>query len=72
VSPNVTRKSVKKRPRGRPRKHADNAAKCRAYRMRLKRSVHFRSDTHLWSTPQAFFDALDVDGNQSCEIGPIL
>jgi phage N-6-adenine-methyltransferase len=33
----------------------------RAYRKRLKRSVHFRSDTHLWSTPQAFFDALDAE-----------
>jgi phage N-6-adenine-methyltransferase len=33
----------------------------RAYRKRLKRSVHFRSDTHLWSTPQAFFYALDAE-----------
>jgi phage N-6-adenine-methyltransferase len=55
----ATRKSVKKRPRGRPRKHADNAARCRAYRRCQKRSVHFRSDSHLWSTLQALFDELN-------------
>jgi hypothetical protein len=45
---------TKKRPVGRPRKYPDNAARCRAYRQRLKRSVHFRSDTDLWETPQTF------------------
>jgi phage N-6-adenine-methyltransferase len=54
-------KMLKKRTRGRPRKHADNAAKCRAYRQRLKRSMHFRSESHVWSTPQDTFDALDAE-----------
>ncbi len=61
MSGNVTRKSGKKRPRGRPRKHVDNAARCRAYRQRLKRSVHFRSNRHLWETPPALFAALDAE-----------
>jgi phage N-6-adenine-methyltransferase len=34
-----------------------NAEYCRTYRQRRKRSVHFRSDSHLWSTPQGTFDA---------------
>jgi phage N-6-adenine-methyltransferase len=46
---------------GRPRKYNTNADRQRAYRQRLKQSVHFRSDTHLWSTPQSFFDALDQE-----------
>ena len=46
---------------GRPRKYQTNAARQRAYRKRLKRSVHFRSATDLWSTPQAFFDALHAE-----------
>ena len=56
---------MQKRPRGRPRKFKSrvqtNAEYCHTYRQRLKRSVHFRSDSHLWSTPQAFFDALDAE-----------
>jgi phage N-6-adenine-methyltransferase len=52
---------TKKRPVGRPRKYPDNAARCRAYRQRLKRSVHFRSDTDLWETPQTFFDVLNTE-----------
>jgi hypothetical protein len=46
---------------GRLRRYKTNAARQRAYRHRLKRSIHFRSDTHVWSTPQAFFDALDAE-----------
>jgi phage N-6-adenine-methyltransferase len=52
---------MKKRPVGRPRKYANNAERCRAYRKRLKRSVHFRSTTDLWSTPPALFDALNAE-----------
>jgi phage N-6-adenine-methyltransferase len=60
---------MKKRSVGRPRKYLKhdvsvallNAAPCRAYRDRLKRSVHFRSDRHTWGTPQAFFDTLDAE-----------
>jgi len=55
------RKAGKFKHLGRPRKYQTNADRQRAYRKRLKRSVHFRSDTHLWSTPQAFFDALDAE-----------
>jgi phage N-6-adenine-methyltransferase len=51
---------MNKRPRGRPRKFKSrvqtNAEYCRTYRKRLKRSVHLRSDTHIWSTPQDTFD----------------
>jgi site-specific DNA-methyltransferase (adenine-specific) len=31
-----------------------------AYRRRRRRSVHFRSDSCEWSTPQHYFDALDA------------
>jgi site-specific DNA-methyltransferase (adenine-specific) len=31
-----------------------------AYRQRRRRSVHFRSDSYEWSTPQAFFDGLNA------------
>jgi phage N-6-adenine-methyltransferase len=47
--------------RGRPRKHLNNAEKCRAYYKRKKRSVHFSSDTDQWSTPEATFLALDEE-----------
>jgi phage N-6-adenine-methyltransferase len=53
---------------GRPRIHADNAAKQRAYRARQaawrKRSgpkVYHQSNTIEWGTPQAFFDALHAE-----------
>jgi phage N-6-adenine-methyltransferase len=46
---------------GRPRKYPSNAARQRAYRQRLKRSVHFRSDGHRWETPPALFAALDAE-----------
>jgi phage N-6-adenine-methyltransferase len=52
---------MKKRPVGRPRKYANNAARWRAYRQRLKRSVHFRSDRHTWETPQTLFDTLNAE-----------
>jgi phage N-6-adenine-methyltransferase len=52
---------MKKRPRRRPRKYKTNAERYRAYRLRRKRSVHFRSATGLWSTPQDLFDALDAE-----------
>ncbi len=47
---------MKNRPVGRPKIHANNAARCRAYRKRLKRSVHFRSASDRYETPQALFD----------------
>jgi phage N-6-adenine-methyltransferase len=50
----------KKRP-GPKRKYKTNADRQRAYRKRLKRSVHFRSTRDILSTPQAFFDALDQE-----------
>jgi phage N-6-adenine-methyltransferase len=52
---------MKKRSVGRPRKYATNAARQRAYRRRLKRSLHFRSTTHLWETPQWLFDELHAE-----------
>jgi phage N-6-adenine-methyltransferase len=55
------RNSGKSKRLGRPRKYKSNADRQRAYRKRLKRSVHFRSDTDLYSTPQALFDALDQE-----------
>ena len=64
-------KMLNKRPRGRPRKYADNAARCRAYRKRLKRSVHFQSATDLWSTPQPFFDALDAEFHFTIDVCPL-
>lgn len=48
-----------KNPSGRPRIHASNAARQKAYRARKKRSVHFRSETADWSTPQDLFDTLN-------------
>jgi phage N-6-adenine-methyltransferase len=56
----VTKMPPKRRV-GRPRKYPTNAARQRAYRKRLKRSVHFRSATALWETPQALFDALHAE-----------
>lgn len=56
---------MKKRPRGRPRIHAgkvlSNTERCKRYRKRLKRYVHFRSTRDVLSTPQAFFDKLDAE-----------
>ena len=46
-------------PAGRPRRYGSNAARQRAYRQRLKLSVHFKSESVVWETPQAFFDTLD-------------
>jgi phage N-6-adenine-methyltransferase len=43
-------------PTGRPPRWCGEACKKAAYRCRLKRSVHFRSDSPEWSTPQSFFD----------------
>src|SRR5262245_30779473 len=51
---------MRKRPVGRPRKYADNAARCRAYRKRKKRPVYWRHDSDLWSTPREFFAELDA------------
>jgi phage N-6-adenine-methyltransferase len=57
-----------KRLAGRPRLHAHNAAKQRAYRVRQaawrKRcgpKVYHQSNTVEWETPQAFFDALHTE-----------
>jgi phage N-6-adenine-methyltransferase len=64
MSKPATRKSAHKRPRGRPRIHPtrvlSNAERCRRYRRRLKRSVHFRSEKQTWGTPQEVFDAWDA------------
>lgn len=46
---------------GRRRVYKTNAERQRAYRKRLKRSVHFQSKSHLWETPQALFDELDSE-----------
>jgi phage N-6-adenine-methyltransferase len=56
-----TRKPAKKRPRGRPRTYhrqrpATNAERCRAYRQRRKRSVHFRRGSDERETGQATFN----------------
>jgi phage N-6-adenine-methyltransferase len=64
---------------GRLRLYFTNAERQRAYRKRLRRSVHFRSATSLWSTPQALFDELNsefqftldvcaVPGNAKCSV----
>jgi phage N-6-adenine-methyltransferase len=45
----------------RRRIYPTNAARQAAYRRRQKASVHFRSKTHLWSTPPEFFRALDQE-----------
>ena len=52
---------MKKRPVGRPRKHANNAAKCRAYRQRQKGRVYWRHASDLWSTPPECFAVLDAE-----------
>jgi phage N-6-adenine-methyltransferase len=44
---------------GRKRKDKTNAARQRAYRQRQKGRVYWRHASDVWSTPQAFFDALD-------------
>jgi phage N-6-adenine-methyltransferase len=57
-------KSMKKRPRGRPRKYPLNAARQRAYRQRLKRQkqrVYWSHASDVWSSPQEDFDALNVE-----------
>jgi hypothetical protein len=46
---------------GRLKLYSTNAERQRAYRKRLKRSVHFQSATGLWSIPQALFDELDAE-----------
>lgn len=43
----------------RPRVYASNAERQAAYRRRKKRSIHFRSNSHEWSTPQELFDELN-------------
>lgn len=53
---------------GRPRIHADNAARQKAYRYRRKRPVHFLSQSSEWSTPQEFFDALDREFGFSLDV----
>jgi phage N-6-adenine-methyltransferase len=62
---NVTEKSAKKRPRGRPRLQKNrvltNAEMCRRYRQRRKRSVHFSSESDLYTTPQETFDELNAE-----------
>jgi phage N-6-adenine-methyltransferase len=61
VTAMALQKSRKSRGVGRPRKYPSNAARQRAYRQRLKRSVHFRSDRHQWETPPTLFAALDAE-----------
>jgi DNA N-6-adenine-methyltransferase (Dam)/AT hook motif len=61
VTLETRRKSPQTRPRGRPRKHADHAARQRAYRRRLKVKVFHRRGSDVWSTPQDFFDHLDAE-----------
>jgi phage N-6-adenine-methyltransferase len=39
----------------RRRIYRTNAARQKAYRRRLKRSVHFKSDVHSWETPEKLF-----------------
>ena len=41
---------------GRKRLYKTNADRQRAFRKRLKRSVHFKSETLLWETPQDYFE----------------
>jgi phage N-6-adenine-methyltransferase len=45
---------------GRRRRYCSTACKMVAYRRRRKRSIHFRSGSPEWSTPQAFFDAVNA------------
>jgi phage N-6-adenine-methyltransferase len=45
----------------RPRKYTSNAERQAAYRKRKKRFVHFKSESHEWSTPQVLFDNLDAE-----------
>ena len=68
---------VDRNPRkpGRPQKYRTLAERRRAavrkqqrYRQRRKRSVHFRSDTDLWSTPQALFDTLHAEFSFTCDV----
>ena len=62
---------MKKRPVGRPRKHADNAARCRAYRKRQKRSVLFRRDTDQWETPRDLFDEYAAEFHFTLDVAAI-
>jgi phage N-6-adenine-methyltransferase len=67
MSKKVTGKSVKKRPRGRPRllKHCvqTNAECChRSYlKRRRQKRVYWQHASDLWSTPQAEFDRLHAE-----------
>jgi phage N-6-adenine-methyltransferase len=45
----------------RPRLHKSNAIRQKAYRKRLKKSVHFKSKSVEWSTPQDEFDKLNAE-----------
>jgi DNA N-6-adenine-methyltransferase (Dam) len=52
---------MRKRAVGRSRKYPTNAARQRAYRRRLKRWVHFRSETGPWETPPPLFNQLHAE-----------
>lgn len=45
---------------GRRPRYCCDACKMVAYRQRKRRSVHFRSDSPEWETPQDFFDAVNA------------
>jgi phage N-6-adenine-methyltransferase len=44
---------------GRRRRFCSDACRVAAWRRRRRRSVHFRSETDEWATPQEVFDELD-------------
>jgi phage N-6-adenine-methyltransferase len=46
---------------GRRRVYCGDACRMAAYRRRRRRSVHFRSDSDEWATPQRLFDDLDAE-----------
>jgi phage N-6-adenine-methyltransferase len=51
------RKPLTVAPVGRKRRYCSDRCRQAACRQRSRRSVHFRSDSCEWSTPQDFFDA---------------
>jgi phage N-6-adenine-methyltransferase len=53
--------SAKRKRPGPKRKYKTNADRQRAYRKRLKRYLHFRSNKHTWETPPETFDPLHAE-----------
>jgi phage N-6-adenine-methyltransferase len=55
------RQPIEQPATGRPRWYCSVACKQALYRKRLRRSIHFRSDSYEWATPADFFAQVDAE-----------